>query len=199
MAKSITTDQRTAFNNWHVVVVFFVELALDSGTRRYSTMAYDMTWGGNPWLGMGIITNIEPIKENITLTATGLKISLTGVPSDIVSLALQEPIQGRTCRVWVGVLNKDTLALIDTPIQEYKGLLNVPLIEDDDGEGVSNVHSSSVSLSVEGRLADMFRPNTRRYTDADQQKYYPNDLIFQYMPQMSEKVAIWPGIGWQQR
>lgn len=193
--RSITSNQINAMAAEHAVIVVFVRL--DFTTTQYlCTAPYSIDWDGHSWIGLGNITTIEPIQESVSLEATGLKIGLSGVPSDQVSLALQENIQGKKVTVWFGVFDLTTYSVLDTPYQEFTGLANVPIIEDNMSDPLSQSPSSQISLMVEGRLTDMFRPAIRRYTDADQQRIYPGDKFFEFMPQMTEKVAIWPGIGW---
>lgn len=182
--KSISPAIAAASVAGHVRAVLFVEFQFASGTQRYCTASYTMSWLGQEWVGLGSLADVEEIRETDQLVATGVRFTLSGIPSAIVAMALGEDIQGRRCRAWYAFLDEN-YQVIDMPPLEFEGRVDVPAIIDGGSSG-------QIVITVESRLADFARPNVRRYNDADQQAQHPGDRFFEFMPQMVEMEIVWP-------
>ena len=182
--KSIGPEITAASRAPHVRAVLFVEFQFASGTQRYCTANHTVPWLGQEWVGLGQLADVEEIREGDQLVATGVRFTLAGVSSAIVSLALGEDIQGRRCRVWYAFLDAG-YQVIGMPPLEFEGRVDIPVISDTGATG-------QIVITVESRLADFARPNVRRYNDADQQAQYPGDKFFEFMPQMVEMEIVWP-------
>jgi hypothetical protein len=193
--KTFDVAVENAINGEHAVLVAFFELQFTSATQYYCTAGYNYFWNAQTWKGFGAIVNVEPIRETEYLEATGLRISLpafrTDVLPDMVSLALQEKVQGRTLRMWVGFLNA-SYVLLAAPTLEFQGRMDTLTIDESEG-------TASLSLTVESRMASLLKAAPRRYTDEDQQALFPGDKFFQYMPQMKERVIVFPSREAQQQ
>ncbi len=74
--------------------------------------------------------------------------------------------------------------LIDSPYRIFNGLMDTMEITDT-GE------SSSVNITVESIMLVGQRPKLRRYTLADQQKYYPNDTGLKFINALQDKEIVW--------
>lgn len=186
--KTLGTSAASAWLDPEKRACAFVQLEFTSGTQRYTTLPYDTSWNGNTWIGVGRLAEISEIRESEALVATGVQITLSGLPASLVSLALAENVQGRTCTIWFAALGADS-AVLDTPPVEFKGKVDTVPIQLDDG-------TARIVVNVESVLADFARPKVRRFTDADQQAVYPGDRFFEFVPQMVEKEIIWPARSW---
>jgi hypothetical protein len=183
--KSISVGQQSALDAAHAVPVVFAQLDFASdNVQRYCTAGATIAWSGYNWLGTGGLVNIEPIRETGAIESVGLRLTMSGVPSTLVSLALQGEFQGRPITLWLAMLDADG-ALIGDPVTEYAGRLDTMTIVD--GED-----SATISVTVESEMASLMGASIRRYTDADHQKDYSGDLIFQYVAQMKEKALPFP-------
>lgn len=189
--KSLTAPQQAALEAGHVVPLLFVEVAFTSGTQRYCTAGatiaralFNPTAVSEDWLGTGGLVNIEAIRETTNVESTGLRMTLSGIPSAMISLALGEDVQGRPISVWLGVMDSAG-ALIGTPVLEWQGRIDTLTIAETDD-------TATITATAESRMASLMKAAPRRYTDADQQNLYPGDLIFNYVPQMKEKVLPFP-------
>lgn len=162
---------------------FFFEAQFDSGTLRLWTGIGPITWNGEEWTGAGGLVGISELTESQELKAVGFTVTLSGISSSIISIALAEDYQGRPCNVWVGAMN-DQGQIIADPHKVSGGRMDVMEI-DDAGE------TCSVAVQVEGRLIDLERAREHRYEHEDQIALYSGDLFFEYGPSIQEKPIIW--------
>jgi len=190
--KSISVGQQSALDSSHVTPVYFVQISFaDDDVQYYCTAGASIAWNGYTWLGTGGLVAIEPIRETGAIEAVGLRLTMSGVPTGLISLALQGEIQGRAITFYLGLL--DTAgALIGTPVTEYVGRLDTMTI-------VEGEQDATIIVTVESEMASLMSPAIRRYTDADQQKQYLGDKIFQYVAQMREKALPFPSLEAQRR
>jgi len=84
----------------------------------------DLTWSGDTYLGAGELGSISEVKETLELEATGLKFSISGVPSAHISTALSEDYQNRFAKLWLGFFNSSGV-IIANPFQIFKGRMDV--------------------------------------------------------------------------
>jgi hypothetical protein len=137
-----------------------------------------ISWNGNTWTGAGRLLGVSPIGETTDVVAKGATVSLSGMPSDLISTALGNARHGRKGRVWLGAMD-GAGAVIADPFLSFEGLLDVPDIEDS-GE------TCTISIAYESRLVELKRPRERRYTHEDQQIDYPGDLGFNFVPSIQD-------------
>ncbi|MEN9806090.1 MAG: hypothetical protein RL756_598 [Pseudomonadota bacterium] len=183
--KSLSIAQQSALDASHVVPVVFAQIDFASGNvQRYCTAGASIAWNGYTWLGTGGLVNIEPIRETGSIESVGLRLTMSGVPSTLVSLALQGEFQGRPVTLWLALLDANG-ALIGTPITEYAGRLDTMTI-------VDGADSATISVTVESEMASLMGASVRRHTDADHQKDYPGDKIFAFVAQMKERALPFP-------
>tara|TARA_Y100000593_G_C4207324_1_gene284950 strand:- start:186 stop:743 length:558 start_codon:yes stop_codon:yes gene_type:complete len=182
MARGWSSDNQTAIAASLVRPVNLVKLEFVSGTIYYTDADRDLVFDGNTYLGTGVLAGFSSVEEGVELQTYSLTLSLSGIPSSVISLALSENFQNRLATLYTGFLN-DSYALIADPIEMFKGRINQMNIESGD--------TSTVSLSIESRLVDWERPRIRRYNNADQQVEYSGDLGFEFVPQMVEKELVW--------
>jgi hypothetical protein len=183
--RSLSAGLITAFDAAHATIVAFVRFEFDSGVSRYTTAGHDITWDGFTWLGVGSLAAIEEVAENVELEFPGTRITLSGVPSAILSLALAEPAQGRIATIFFGAIDPTTRAIVTAPAVEYIGLMDTMPIEDGAQEG-------SVTVNCESRMVVFATPRTRRFTDPDQRKRSATDGFFRFTAQMVDRELVWP-------
>src|SRR5690348_17133335 len=64
----------------------------------------DLVWNGYTWTGGGNLLAISPIEESTRIEALGFSVTLSGMPSALISLALQSIRQGKPGKLWLGLL-----------------------------------------------------------------------------------------------
>jgi hypothetical protein len=161
-----------------------VELDFPSGISRWNASPATITINGNPFLGVGILGGISVTEESAELRAYGLTLTLSGIPRDVISLALLQGYQNRRGTVWEVLLDPDTHVPLASPVVIFRGRMDTLDVQLGD--------TASIQVTLENRLADWERPRIRRYTDEDQQQAQPGDTGFRFVPASAEKEIIWP-------
>lgn len=174
-----TTPQAllNALSQPEVEPFYAVDMDFDSAPVRFWTGYGDRTINGDTYLGSGNLLAITGLDEVNDLSAKSITLQLSGVPSSLVSLALQEPYQNRECKVYFGTT--DT-----TSIEVFSGLMNVMTIEDS-GE------TSVISLTVESKLIRLEKASNWRYTEGSQKARYSSDTFFNYVSDLQDKNLVW--------
>ena len=93
--RDISTALSDKFLGKEVDLFVAVELMFDSGALRIWSGIGDKSIGGQTYTGTGSLLSVGGIEESDGLSAPGASISLSGVDSSLVSLAIQEPYQNR--------------------------------------------------------------------------------------------------------
>ena len=167
-SRTVHGDVVTAITSGEVRLAWLVDLVLDAGELNIWTGIGSLSANGNTYQGAGDLGSVEAIEENTDLKATGLRLSLSGVTSSLVSAALSEQYQGRTCRAYVGFFDSSWVILGD-PLLLFGGRIDVMQITD-------SGKTSEISLTAESRAVDLERPGeVRYYTDEDQQRLFSGD------------------------
>lgn len=177
MSRTIATNLLNALLEKNVEPFFAVELLFDSSPIRIWTGYGDKTVEGNTFTGAGSLLQIGGLEEVNDLSAKSVTLSLSGLPSSIVSLALDEPYQRRACKIYFGT--DDT-----TYIEIFSGLMNTMQIQDD-------AETSTITVTVDSKLTLLERASNRRYTDANHQTRNPGDTFFSYVQDLADKDIIW--------
>ncbi len=167
--------------------VLFYEGEFAASTLRLWTGLGSFSWDGQTWTGGGNLLQISPIEESSRVEALGFSVTLSGMPSASVSLALQSLRQGKPGRLWLGALDADNV-LVGDPYLVKEGKFDIAVI-DDNGE------NCTIQATYESRMIDLFRPRERRYTDQDQQIDFPGDDGFGLVPAIQDKQILWGGPG----
>lgn len=177
MSRTIATDLLNALLEGNIEPFYAVELNFDTSPIRLWTGYGDKTIESQTFTGSGNLLQISGLEEINDLTAKSVTLSLSGLPSSIVSLALDEPYQRRTCKIYFGTT--DT-----TYIEIFAGLMNTMQIEDS-GE------NSTITVTVDSKLTLLERASNRRYTDANHQTRHSGDTFFSYVQDMADKEIVW--------
>lgn len=139
--------------------------------------------GSEVYLGNGWLQNFDPAAESEQLSAEGFSITLSGVPTEIVSLVLASSKQNSRGWLYFALLRPDA-TIYGSPYLKSSGGLDVPEIEDSASE-------STVRLSYESSLLMLERTNGGRYTDQSQKNRYPNDRFFEYIATIPNLRFTW--------
>lgn len=163
-----------------VVYPFFaVDLNFSSGPVYFWTGYEDLTIDGKIYLGVGSLVNISTVEETTEIEAKGALITMTGIPSSFLSLAIQEPYQGRECKIYFGL---KAGSVYTTEI--FSGELDQMNISED-GD------TSTIAVTAENVLIKLDRPIIRRLTNEDQKSRYPNDKGLEYVASLQDKEVFW--------
>lgn len=150
---------------------------------RFWTGVGSIDWNGYTWTGGGRLLSISPLEETTDLKAVGFQVTLSGMPSSLIALALANVRQGKPGKLWLGLFDASDALIVD-PYPLKRGRFDVAPIED-------NGETCTISANYEDRLIDLERPRDRRYTHEDQQLDYPGDLGFEYVPSLQDMDIPW--------
>jgi hypothetical protein len=131
------------------------------------------------WNGIG---DISWNSQTTEVKAAGASISISGIPSALVSTALSDVRQNKPGKLYLGFLASGSI--VSDPYLVFSGRLDVVHL-DEGAEG------STVSLQYESRLIDLSRPRVFRYTPEDQKREFAGDLGMDFVPSLQDAKVTW--------
>ena len=188
-----------------VVYPFFAtELRFSSNiVRMWTGQGTLVLEDGTEWIGLGQLLDISSIEETSEMAVKGASISLSGIPSELLSLALSEPYQGRVAKIYFGTFQQGCI-LQETAnyiLLEGGGRINLESMSHGFNELFSgymdqmNIEeggdTSTIQMNVENKLIDLERARVARYTSGYQKSVYPNDLGMDFIEDLQDKKIPW--------
>jgi len=189
---------------------FATQLLFDGGPLRLWTGVGDATIDGETYAGTGNLLDVSSIEETSDIAVRGATLTLSGVPSEVISLALSEPYQGRVCNVYFGVLGVDDQYTVsglhpgfiaDFESEFYttsagEEIYQTSLVEIfagymDEMNIDEGPDTSTVELKVENKLIDLERARVRRFTSGYQKSVYPGDKGLDFVESLQDKEVVW--------
>lgn len=183
MSRDLTPEVAAAIAAGVVRPALFYEGEFASGWARFWTGLTPMQWGGRTWNPAGALIGLSPIEETTSVVANVVTVTLSGVPTDLVALAIEDARQGKPGRSWLAFLDESG-AIIPEPVQLAAGRLDVPEVED--GED-----TCTIAISYETRAVDLTTPREWRYTHESQQVLFPGDLGLEFVTSLQEMEITW--------
>lgn len=178
MSRDLTPTTIAAIDDAVVYPFFAVELMFDSEVLRMWTGQGTFNDGVNDWIGAGTLLEVSAIEETAEMAVKGATLTLSGVPSEVLSLALSEPYQGRVCNIYFGVRGENVFN------QLFSGYMDMMNIDD-------SAETSTIELKVENRLIDLERARVARYTKYYQKSVYPNDDGLNFIEDLQTRKVPW--------
>ena len=182
MSRDLTSGVQTAIEATQVQPFLLFEGLFSSGYVRMWSGYGDIVWDARTWTGVGSLMGISAVQETSEIQANGITVTMNGIPSELISLALQESEQGRSGKVYLGFL--DESGVIADPTMIFEGKLDIPAIQE---EG----DTSTISITYESRLINLQRSRESRFTNEEQQREYDGDLGCEFVPAMKEVTLTW--------
>jgi len=182
MSRDLTSSVQTAIEATQVQPFLLFEGLFSSGYVRMWSGYGDIVWDARTWTGVGNLMGISAVQETSEIQANGITVTMNGIPSELISLALQESEQGKSGKVYLGFL--DESGVIADPTMIFEGKLDIPAIQE---EG----DTSTISITYESRLINLQRSRESRFTNEEQQREYDGDLGCEFVPAMKEVTLTW--------
>ena len=187
MARSITTAFNNALKSQIVTPIIASELEFSDGTLRFwnGYGNITMTAGGSSkvFTGLGDFLGISPISESSTLQMSGVTLSMSGIKSSLISTALSAQYTNRNGAIYLGMYDTSRNVIADV-YTVFKGTMDVLNISE---QG----NTATITLNIESRLISFDLPINRKYTLEDQQVDFPNDVGFEFIPDLQDKEITW--------
>jgi hypothetical protein len=204
MSRDLPVEFISELTKETVYPFFAIEIDFASGPLYVWTGYGDLIANGNTYLGAGQLVNISSVEETTEIEAKGATITMSGIPSSFLSLALTEPYQGRECRIYFGLwLSNSQLSTESNQVITTENLFNFQLEGDNkyfaeifsgelDQMNISEQGSTStISVTAENVLIKLERPVVRRFTNEDQKSRFPNDRGLEYVASLQDKEIFW--------
>ena len=199
---SVNTIENISEN---VVYPFFAtELRFDGNiVRMWTGQGTLVLSDGTEWVGLGQLLNISSIEETSEMSVKGASISLSGIPSELLSLALSEPYQGRIAKIYFGTFQQGSILqeTSDYILLQDGSRINLESMSTGFNELFSgymdqmNIEESgdtaTIEMMVENKLIDLERARVARFTSGYQKSVYPGDLGMDFIEDLQDKKISW--------
>lgn len=183
MSRVLTPAFSAALSDANAIPILLFEAEFATGVVRLWTGVGELVWDGKTFTGGGTLLAVSPMEEVSGVLAPGASVSLSGIPTDLIQLVIEEAQQGLPGYAWFGLLNDEGQVIAD-PATLFVGRLDVPDLRADGG-------SVTITVSYESRLIDMERTREFRYTDQSQRALFPDDAGFEYVTSLQEAEIVW--------
>ena len=182
MSRALTTSTINNIQQNIVYPFFAVELKFDTETLRIWTGLGTLTTNdGNEWIGTGTLLDISSVEETSEIASKGASIVISGMTSEVVSLVLTEPYQGRVCNIYFGAFdNGDQTTALSNFNEIFSGYMDQMNISEE-------VETSSIEILIENKLVDLERARIARFTSTYQKSKYPNDNGLNFVEDLQDK------------
>jgi len=205
MSRELDIGTRQSIEGDIVRPFFAVELLFDGNEviRMWTGQGTLVLPNGTSWLGLGTLLDISKVEETAEMAVRGATLTLSGVPSEVLSLALSEPYQGRVCNIYFGTFSDGSLLLESGfyILQQDGSKINLQTGEAGFNEIFSGymdqmnieetADTSTIQLTVENKLVDLERARVARYTSGYQKSNYRGDLGFDFVEDLQDKPVLW--------
>jgi hypothetical protein len=190
MARTIISTILNKFGDAEIYPFYAVDLLFDTTPVYIWTGHGDITLNGiQTYTGLGNILTISEVQESQDISAKGLTLTLSGIPSDLLSYALNTPYQGRLCNVYLGFMESwESPSSSRNTMLIFTGYMDQMTIDE-------GPETSTIKTTVESRLIDLERPRTRRYTAENQKQRFSGDQAFDFVESLQNLRLQWGGGG----
>ena len=129
MSKTLTSANSNVLDDSVIVPVHFIKIEYTSGTLYLNTSERDITFDSNSYVGGYGVANISSIEESQELQASGIQLTVSGVSSSNVSIALTENFKNVDATLYLGFLDTTNYTLKDDPFIIFKGKVDTQNLE----------------------------------------------------------------------
>ena len=167
----------------HQILFFAVKAEFDTETLRFWTGDTDITIDSETYSGLGQLLQISDVEDSLEIKSSNLTVSLAGMDSAVLNMALNEECQNRNITVLLGSLQGGTL-VAQGVVTLFKGRMSNMTIND-------NPSGSTITMEVENRLVDLERPSNIRYTKESQKAIDSTDTCFNRVQNLQDQEIVW--------
>jgi hypothetical protein len=162
--------------------VILAALTFKSSTQYVWTGVGDLVYDAQTYLGIGSLGKVGVITEGVEVKADGTTVSLSGIDPVLLNDCLTDIQPGAPATLWIGAMASG--ALLGAPYKLFGGTMDAPTVE-------PGAETMTITIALENKMLDLSRPSARRYTSADQRLYFPNDIGFGWVEQLSDLALVW--------
>ena len=178
MSRAISSNLLSALTAPVAQPFYAVELFFNQGTVRLWTGVGDRTINNDVYVGAIGLLGVSAAEEISDLSAKTMSITVSGLESAALSIAMTEPYQRRVAKVYLGEQS------VSDVVEIFSGQMNTMSIEDS-GE------NSTIQISIESKLVELERSANWRYTDENHKSRNSGDSFFSYVKSIQDLQVAW--------
>lgn len=182
MPRGLSAALLTEIQKRAVSIAYFYKGEFSTTTLRLWTGAGTLNHDSQEWLGNGWLLSVGESRSSLNTQADGVRLTLSGVPANLLSIALNESNEGGTGTIWLAFLD-DTDSVIGTT-EHFRGDLDTIDINEDP-------ERPTITINYESRLIRLLNSREIRYSNAMQQNKYSGDRGFEYLTFLEQQRIYW--------
>lgn len=169
MPRNITSNYLLALQEPYLDPCILVEIYFASGPVRVCTANQDRILNGNVYKAAGALLEISTVEDGSTVLARGAAVTLSGIDLTVLPAALNQFQVGLKATIYLGLFGGVGESLVNDSVIAFQGCTDQPTISVDQ-------NTATIQISLESALLDLNTPVPYRYTNQDQQLFFPGDL-----------------------
>lgn len=179
--KTIDADVYNAMSGSILQPAMLIDLLLDEPLYLWTGVG-DLEYESQTYKGTGAFGTISTSDTDSSLSANGISLTLSGVPTDVLQFALSPNYRNK--KVVVNIVLFDSDGMLVGGNRFYVGRIDVVNISKSGEENI-------ITVNVENHLINFSRPLIRRYNQEDQQLFVDNtDIGFEYISKINGDIAF---------
>ena len=170
-----------------VYTVDFVEIIVDetdtSMQFRLSNGFKEFTFGGNTYSPASQLLGIGSLDETSDVKTNSISITVAGIDDAIIEALGPEETIGSIVTIYRGYVDDDTGALVATPYNRWKGVLNNYNFEE------SNERDGTITVTIDCKniVAALLESTGGRFTSLSSfQQENPSDMSMEFVAGLAE-------------
>lgn len=183
MSRAFGAESAAAFIQPNVSIITFVMMDFSSGIVRTHNGLGTYTWGGQDWIGVGSLGAVSQFEEGADVSPYGITLSLSALDATVSGEALTQNYFMRPVSIYIGALSADD-ELLNNPLQIWSGHMDVMTV-------TAGADNDTITIKCESELAAFDRSSNLKYTDQTQQRFYPGDVFFNFLPKIEGAKIKW--------
>jgi len=208
MSRTLDANISSAITSTDIEPFFAFKLAFDSTTLFLYTGIGDLTIGSDTYTGVGSLLSFTNVEESADIGAKSVSLSLSGIPSSNLSLALNTPYQGREVTILFGIRDANRVFLAnedgDLVLTENNKLIDITASDTspdatstlfvgyiDQMDITEGPETSTITVKLESKLLELERTRVLRYTSPIQKALFAGDKGFDFVDQLQDETFHW--------
>ena len=179
--RNLDAPMITAITSGLIIRAFLGMITFRSAAQYVWTGVGPLANGGQTYLGLGSLIGIGSIKEGVDIRADGTSVSLSGIDPTWYDECMADIQIGAPAAIDFAVMGAGQI-LSRYPL--FRGQVDQPSVD-------FGPDSIAISLALENKMVNLQRPNSRRYTSADQRRQFPNDCGFGWVEILNDAAFRW--------
>lgn len=181
----LSPEAKAALASPVVHLAVLAELEFSTGVERYWSGYSPLDYEGETWVATGNFGKVDPIESSEDFHANGLKLTLGGLPGDVlraVRVLKANEYKARPARFILAVMDETFQTVIHAIPRYY--FMDILDYSYDAASG------ASVTMSLETEVRYGSRKSIRRHSDQDQKSEFPDDRAFEFVSYINSGVEV---------